>query len=182
MAKNKANRNILEKGSYIHYQSGAFVQVKNFILATRSAKKCLLLQLTNSSEADVDSVKITLVQLNSIGNVITEDSFTYNLRIPAGGDAALESALVLKDGCTDFRVKIVYATSGQYKYLFKNGQSIQTYDPRGYKERLASGDGGTVTVKRRFEKSGRRFAFIAFIAIFTAIVAVAYVLLGSGLL
>lgn len=180
MAKSK---DIIEKGAYVHYQIGSFIEVKNFIIANKSDKKCLLLLLANNSETTVNSVKFTLTQLDALGKVISKDDFVFSdLRITPAGEYALESGIVLSEKCFDFRVKMIYALSGEYKYVFKKGQAIQSYDPRGYKKKKSyAKDAGYVQVGRRRVKDGRLHGLIAFLAVAAVAVVTAYVLLGAVL-
>ena len=175
------NRDIIEKGAYVHYQIGSFIEVKNFIIANKSDKKCLLLLLANNSETTVSSVKFTLTQLDALGKVISKDDFIFSdIKITPAGEYALESGIVLSEKCVDFRVKMIYALSGEYKYVFKNGQALQSYDPRGYKKKKAyAKDAGYVQVGRSRVKDGRFHGLIAFLAVAAVVVVAAYVVIGG---
>ena len=174
------SKGVIEKGPYVHYQTGAFLQVKNYIITRNADKKCLHLQLVNSFERPVEGVKITLVQLDSVGNVIKSGSFIYDgFSIMPGTVYAINSALILDSSCADFRVRIVYAVSGEYKYFFRNGQAVQTYDPRGYaKKKNSFGAVNSVSARRKYEKRGRAHAGIAWIASLVALLSVAYATIG----
>lgn len=174
------NRAIIEKGAYTHHQTGAFIQVKNYIVMRKADKKSLLLQLTSSFEKAVDGVKITLTQLDSAGNVISNESFVYDgFTINPGENYALDSGLVLDSACSDFRVHVVYAVSGEYRYFFRNGQSVQTYDPRGYaKKNYSYVNVSTLSSKLKFEKSGRIHSRIAWLASLAVLLTVAYATIG----
>lgn len=171
---------VIEKGSYIHRQSGAFIGLKNFILAEKSGKRCLLLQFANSSQNEVNAIKFSLVFLDASGKAISKQTHSYsNLKIAPESDYALDTGIVIKNECADFRIQMIYAVSGDYKYFFRNGESVQSYDPRGYKEKdRYAGAKGTLQVKRRFAKSGRLHGFIAFMSVLMVFVACAYVALG----
>lgn len=175
------NREVIEKGAYVHYQPGAFLQVKNFIIANKSGKRCLLLQLVNTSDITVDGFKLALIQLDSIGNVISKDTFAYgSVKIAAAATYSVDVGLVLKPECADFRVQMVYALSGEYKYVFKNGQTVQHYDPRGYRgTRAFSHDAGTLNVRRRFETGKVLIGLIAAVAFFGVSLALAYAAIGA---
>ena len=177
MAKDNS---VIEKGAYIHRQSGALVEPKNFIVAEKNGKRCLLLQFTNNLQNDVNAIKFTLVMLDASGKVISKQTHSYgNLKIAPGSDYALDKGIVIKNECVDFRIQMIYAVAGDFKYFFRNGESVGTYDPRGYKEKkYSAGAKGTLQVKRRFAKSGRFHGFIAFISVLMVFAACAYVALG----
>lgn len=171
MAKNDS---ILEKGPYLHNRSGAFIEVKNFILAEKSGKRYLLLQLVNKSEVEVSSIKFSLVQLDAAGNVIAKNSYRYNVKMEYEKDFALESGLVIKDECVDFRIQMIYAVSGDYKYFFRNGESVQSYDPRGYSEKRFASGTQELIVRRRYARSGALNGFIAALSAVAALLACAF--------
>lgn len=174
------NKGVIEKSAYTRQQAGAFIRVKNYIIMRRDNKKFLLLQLTNSFERAVNGFKINLTQLDSAGNTLSTTSYVYDgFSIMPGADYAIPSGLVLDPYCVDFRVNISYAVSGEYRYFFKNGQAVQTYDPRGYgkKSRKAS-HGEAIITKRKFEKNRRAHAGIAWIASIAVLLTVAYATIG----
>ncbi|MBR5140478.1 MAG: hypothetical protein IKV16_05420 [Clostridia bacterium] len=174
------NKGVIEKSAYTRNQAGAFVQVKNYIIMRRDNKKFLLLQLSNSFERSVNGIKINLTQLDSAGNTVSNTSYVYDkLSIMPGASYAIPSGLVLDPSCVDFRVDIAYAVSGDYRYVFKNGLSVQTYDPRGYDKRSRSTfRNDTVITKRKFEKSRRAHSSIAWIASIAVLLTVAYATIG----
>ena len=176
MAKNNA---ILEKGAYVHHQNGAFVEVKNFILSTRQGKRCLLLQFSNSSEHEVSAIRFNLVQMDASGNVIAENECQYSVKIAAASDYSLPSGLVIKDECVDFRVHMLYVVSGAYKYSFKNGEAIQSYDPRGYSDNKSHSKKGNLEVKRIKPNSERLHTVLAAMSVLAVLMACAFVLLLS---
>ena len=175
MAKNNS---VLEKGPYLHSQSGAFIEVKNFILTESSNKRCLLLQFTNNSKNTVDAIKFTLIQLDQSGKVIAKNNYSYNVKMEPSHDYALECGLVIKDECVDFRVKILYAICGEYKYFFRNGEAVQSYDPRGYSSKKASASGQrSLEIKRRFSGGGLH-GLIAVLSVAMVLFACAFAAIG----
>ncbi len=174
------DNSVIEKGSYLHRQSGAFVELKNFIISEKSGKRCLLLQFANNSQNEVTSIKFILVQLDASGKTISKQAYSYEgLKMKAERSFSLERGIVIKKECADFRLHMVYAVSGDYRYFFRNGRSVQSYDPRGYKEKKhPDAVNGTLQVKKTFGKSGRLHGFIAFIAVVMIFAACAYTALG----
>ena len=170
------SNDVIEKGAYLHRQAGAFIEPKNFIVAQKSGKRCLLLQFTNNSQNEINAIKFILIQTDSNGKTISKHTYSYsNIKIAASSDYALDKGLIIKEECVDFRVQMLYAISGVYKYVFRNGESVQTYDPRGYKDKnYSKGTAGTLQVKRRFAKSGRLHGFITFLSVMMVLAACAY--------
>ena len=176
MAKNNS---ILEKGPYVHNRAGVFIEIKNFILAEKTGKRYLLLQLVNNFSKTVSAIKFSLVQLDSAGNVITKNSYTYNVKMEPGADFALECGLIIKDECVDFRVQMLYAISGEYKYFFRNGESVQSFDPRGYGSKsVSASDGRSMTVKRRFAGNSALHGLIALVSLILVLGACAFAAIG----
>ena len=88
------------------------------------------------------------------------------IQIQATG-LSLRTGIVLKKECVNFRVQMVYAISGEYKFLFRNGQAVQTYDPRGYdpKPKKNSSRRSSVEVKQRYGKHSGLHGLIAFVGV-----------------
>lgn len=174
------NKGVIEKGAYTHYQPGSFVQVKNYIITRKGDKKYLLLKLQNSFDRTVDAIKLKLVQFDTAGAVISSESFTHNgLRMFAGGNLVINSPLVLDSACVDFRIQIVYAIAGEYKYFFRNGQAVQTYDPRGYLNRKDTYvKKSTLQATRKFENSAWMHLGIAWLASVAVLLTVLYATVG----
>ncbi len=171
------DNNLLSKGSYDHYQTGAFIGVKNYIFSEQDGKKCLLLQLFNSSEKKISAFKFTLVQLDAAGRHIHKHSYTYHsLNIDAGLDYALKMGIVVKAECVSFRVQMLYAVSDGYKYVFKNGTAVKHYDPRGYEndKRSSRAGKGSSSVLRRYGNGGRLHGIAALIALLVICAACVY--------
>ena len=161
------NRNVLDKGTYNFHQEGAFLSVKQYMLVEREGKRCLLLRFVNESNMVIQAMEFTLVQLDGDGKVISSDRMTYDdLSVRPASEYALKTGIVLKAGCVNFRVQMAYAVSGEYKYLFKNGQAVEQYDPRGYDLRPQTVyRKGTISAKPKYARAGRLHGFIAFIGI-----------------
>lgn len=163
-----SERAILDKGSCNFHQEGAFLSVKQYMLVEREGKRCLLLRLENKSERIIHGLEFILLQLDGEGRVIARDRLAYDeLNIRASEEYALRTGIVLKKECINFRVQMVYAISGEYKFLFRNGQAVQTYDPRGYdpKPKKNSSRRSSVAVKQRYGKRSGLHGLIAFVGV-----------------
>lgn len=161
------NKAILDKGTYTFRQEGAFLSVKQYMLIEKEGKRCLLLRFFNASDIVVNAMEFLLIQLDADGKVISKDKIAYDdLNIRANKEYALKTGIVIKKGCVNFRVYVLYAVSGEYKYVFRNGQAVRLYDPRGYdpkpKKVLRK---SVVEVKRRYAKSGRIHVLISLLGV-----------------
>ena len=169
------NRNVLDKGTYNFHQEGAFLSVKQYMLVEREGKRCLLLRFMNESNLLIQAMEFTLIQLDGDGKVISTDRMRYDdLSVRPAREYALKTGIVLKPGCVNFRVQMAYAISGEYKYVFKNGQAVEHYDPRGYDLRQSTVyRKSTLSAKRKYSGAGRLYGFIAFVGILLILAACA---------
>lgn len=172
------NRNVIDKGPYTYSQPGSFVEIKDFIITEKDGERYLLLRIKNNSQRIVDGVKLTLIQLDSSGNVISsDDHFFDELKVRSEGERALGSGLMLKKECTSFRVHIQHAVCDNYKFVFKKGQCLKYFDPRGYgpgSGRQNSGR-GTENHYPRQGGMGRIYGLIAFVSVLFVVMACLYV-------
>ena len=175
------DRKILDKGTYTFRQEGAFISAKQYMLIEQDGKKCLLLRFYNSSDMLVNAMEFLLIQLDADGKVIARDRMAYdNVNVRAAKEYALKSGIVIKKDCVNFRVQMLYAVSGEYKYVFRNGQAVQLYDPRGYDPKPGSvSRRSIVSVKRKYAKMGRVHSFVSFIAILLVAAACTLAALGT---
>ena len=175
------DRKILDKGTYTFRQEGAFISAKQYMLIEQDGKKCLLLRFYNSSDMLVNAMEFLLIQLDADGKVIARDRMAYdNVNVRAAKEYALKSGIVIKKDCVNFRVQMLYAVSGEYKYVFRNGQAVQLYDPRGYDPKPANvSRRSIVSVKRKYAKMGRVHSFVSFIAILLVAAACTLAALGT---
>lgn len=172
---------IIDKGTYTFRQEGAFVSPKQYMLIEKEGKRCLLLRFFNSSEILVNAIEFLLIQLDADGQIISRDRMAYDeISIRPENEYALKTGIVLKKGCVNFRVQMLYAISGEYKYVFRNGQAVQLYDPRGYEPKPKKAiRKSKANVKRRYAKIGRIHALISFISILLIAAACTFAALGS---
>ena len=163
------NQQYLSKGFYQYAQIGNAVSVKNYIFMHENGKKCLLIRFSNDLEYTVDTMTFTVIQLDSVGKVITQTNVTYTeLQFLPGSTYVAPIGLVVDDSCTDFKVVFSSVKSGRYEYLTRGGHLIVRYI-RNAEEIVLNEPHSKPIVKntvkpRRFGKP-RLAAFLAAIAI-----------------
>ena len=122
------NNEIISKGVYEHQQANGFISVKQYIFFRHADKKHLLLRLSNDMDVGIDSVAITVTQLDSDGRVIATSSVTEKTNIKARAIFSPTQALVVKENCVGFRLTVDKAVSGDYAYSVINGELVVRYE------------------------------------------------------
>ena len=167
-----ANQQQISKGFYKYAQINDFITVKNYIYLRQNEKKCLLLRFANDSDFTVDSLEFVLIQLDSNGKVISKNNVIYNdMKLKSGEMYVENSAILVDEYCSDFKVVILRVLSGEYVYTLKNGRVIVNYSlpERTLVGGRAKGRKRKLKVKRAFKPHGNIAAFAALVALVAAI-------------
>jgi hypothetical protein len=155
-----------EKGNYNHPQPTGFVAVKQYIFARAGEKRTLLLRFANESPLAVEGFEMLLTELDRQGKVIRKNKITYtDSSIAAGGTYTPPGAIVVSDGCTDFRVQVLSLRSGTYRYTLRRGQLVSHYDKLTSPQKKKRPKHGYIEVRSVGSRDGKTFALIAAIAI-----------------
>ena len=123
-------RQIISKGEYRHYQIDNYISVKQYIFLRVDGKKCLSLRYTNSLGCKVNAFKFLLVQMDIKGNVISKKKIRISDIVFANGtDYTPSKGIVVDEKCTDFKVLMLCAYAGRYRYKLKNDKIALYYVP-----------------------------------------------------
>lgn len=126
-------RQIISKGEYRHYQIDNFISVKQYIFLRVDGKKCLTLRYTNSLGCKVNAFKFLLVQIDIKGNVISKKKVRVSDIVFANNtDYTPSKGIVVDEKCVDFKVLMLCAYAGRYRYKLKNDKIALYYVPHKY--------------------------------------------------
>ena len=119
---------MLSKGYYKHAQISGFVTVKNYIYVKRKGKKCLLLRFLNEADFEIEGLDFTVIQLDASGNVLGESRLRKEkLRFISGGYYTCHDAIVMREGCHDFKVIVNEAIAQDFRYCVRDGEVTAYY-------------------------------------------------------
>ncbi|MCQ2409014.1 MAG: leucine-rich repeat domain-containing protein [Clostridia bacterium] len=121
---------IISKGFYSYPQSNEQVTLKQFIFAYKNDKKCLLLRFDNNEETTISGIQFLVLEMDKRGNKIGEQLVkSHDIHCAGGESFSVSEDIFIHDDCTDFKVQIVAADFGDYKYSYKKNNTAVSYDP-----------------------------------------------------
>lgn len=121
---------IISKGFYSYPQSNEQVTLKQFIFAYKNDKKCLLLRFDNNEETPISGIQFIILEMDKRGNKIGEQLVkSHDIHCPGGESFSVSEDIFIHDDCTDFKVQVVAADFGDYKYSYKKNNTAVSYDP-----------------------------------------------------
>ncbi|MBP3494611.1 MAG: leucine-rich repeat domain-containing protein [Clostridia bacterium] len=123
---------IIQKGKYLYQTPNELVELKQYIFTRgEDGKKRLYLRFVNNKNAKLDAISFVVYRLNAKGNVIGEEKYdSTDMEIKEGAYFGYEKKIPVEEKCTDFRVKILSATYGDYTYHVENKEiSVSYRDP-----------------------------------------------------
>ena len=123
-----ANQQQISKGFYQYSQVSDFISVKNYIYLRQNGQKCLMLRFVNDTNFTVDSMKFSVIQLDSSGTVLGQIDIAYDeMKLKSGAMYSADKAIVVDEYCSDFKVVIVQVNSGKYVYHVRDGRPVVSY-------------------------------------------------------
>ncbi len=171
---------IIQKGKYLYQAPNELVELKQYIFTRgEDGKKRLYLRFVNNKNAKLNAISFVVYRLNAKGNVIGEEKYdSADMEITGGAYFGYEKKIPVEEKCTDFRVKILSATYGDYTYHVENKEiSVSYRDP----DTLVSESGGEVKsiprqVRARTFEMPWIFVIVSLIILALGIATIAYTL------
>lgn len=113
---------IISKGKYSFPQAENIVSVKQyFFVRDEKGQKRLLLRFFNDRDELCTKFAFVIRFMDSRGKVIDEESFeTANVSIKGKSSYSFDEAIFVNERCTTFKVEVLYASYGDYKYVNDN--------------------------------------------------------------
>ena len=123
------NQTIISKGKYAHHQPPQLISLKQYIFAReQGAKKQLLLRFVNERNEKCTAFSFVLYQLDAKGSVIKEERFETEKPHAANETFVFDRKIYVEERCTDFRIRLLQATFGDYTYRVENAGILVSYD------------------------------------------------------
>jgi hypothetical protein len=119
---------ILSKGPYTYAQPSGFLTVKQYIFTSMGGKRCLVLRFSNDADYKMDTVELTLTQMDAYGNVLATTPARLGIFLAAGKTAAIDRGIPVEERCVDFKVHIDSVRSGDYVYRECGGHIVVEHD------------------------------------------------------
>ena len=76
----------------------------------------------------MDTVELTLTQMDAYGNVLTTTPVHLGIFLAAGKTAAIDRGIRVEEKCVDFRVRVESVRSGDYVYHERGGRIVVDYE------------------------------------------------------
>ncbi len=121
---------IISKGKYAHEQPEQLISLKQYMFVrNEKGKKQLLLRFANERNEVCTGFEFVLSLMDAKGNVIREERLesaadTY----PAGTSFGFDHPIQADERCTDFRVRLLRASFGDYTYRVENAGVLVSYE------------------------------------------------------
>lgn len=119
------NQSIISKGKYGYPQTEGIVSLKHyFFVRDEKGQKRLLLRFFNERKEACTKFAFVIRFLDSRGKVIDEERFeTANIKMNGRKSYTFDEAIFVNEICTTFKVEVLYASYGNYKYT-NEGDSV----------------------------------------------------------
>ncbi len=116
------------KGIYQYPQMNDFISVRNYIFTWHKEKRCLLLRFINNFDQEINELEFTITQLDVHGKVIKSVPVKHKkLTIMPGALYTPGRAILVEDGCADFKISFDKVRSGEYTYRVVEQQLVAYY-------------------------------------------------------
>ena len=123
------NEQIISKGVYGFSQISGFISVKNYIFMHYGEKISLAIRFSNDTEYTFDSMSFCVTQLDANGKPIGKIPVEYTkMNLEPGATYASDVCIIVDKQCVDFKVQIIEAYSGYYRYVVRNRRVTVYYD------------------------------------------------------
>ncbi len=124
------NKDQISKGFYQHPQISNFISVKNYIFLHRNEKQYLLIRFSNDSEFTVDSMRLTILQLDAQNQTISKTTVQYeDLSFAPNTTYASPKGLAVDEKCCNFKILYNEVHSGHYCYTVRSNEVVVQYAP-----------------------------------------------------
>lgn len=124
------NETIISKGKYAHPQPEALISLKQYVFArNEKGKKQLMLRFLNERSEGCTGFEFVLSQMDARGKVISEQCFESAAEIYYGNATfGFDHPIPVDERCTDFRVRLVRASFGDYTYRAQGQDILVSYE------------------------------------------------------
>ena len=121
---------IISKGKYSFAQAENIVSAKQyFFVRDEDGQKRLLLRFSNDRNETCTGFAFVVKFLDSRGRVIDEEEYeSGDISVAAKGSFAFEESIFVDERCTSFRVEVLHAYYGNYKYNNEKGDISVEYE------------------------------------------------------
>ena len=85
------------------------------------------MRFSNDADYKMETVELTLTQLDARGNVLTTTPVCLGIFLAAGKTAAIDRGIPVVEKCVDFRVRVESVRSGEYVYRERGGIIVADY-------------------------------------------------------
>ncbi|MBQ8163200.1 MAG: leucine-rich repeat protein [Clostridia bacterium] len=116
---------IISKGKYSYSQPENLISVKNYLFVrNEDGKKAVLLRMSNDRNEACARFGFALYQIDAKGKVIGEERFdsTESVSYKPSSHFAFDRQIIVSEKCTNFKIKLLYATYGEYSYKLENNE------------------------------------------------------------
>ena len=105
------------KGIYQYPQMNGFISVRNYIFTWQNDQRCLLLRFVNNFDQVINELEFTITQLDVHGKTIKNTTVCHKkLNVAQGALYTPSKAILVEDGCADFKISFDRVCSGDYTY------------------------------------------------------------------
>ncbi len=130
---------IFLKGIYSHPQISGFICARQYMIIVKDEKKYLTVRFSNDSDFTLTAVSIDILQLDSRGRILQKNTVSQqDMHLLPGSMFAPMSVVEADPKCSDVKVYVNYADSGEYRYTQRKGRITSNHLP--HKEQREYGD------------------------------------------
>ena len=124
------NKSIISKGKYSFAQAENIVSVRQyFFVRDEGGQKRLLLRFCNDRNETCTGFAFVVRFLDSRGRVIDEEEYeSGTISVGSKRSFAFEEAIFVDERCCNFKVEVLHAYYGNYKYINENGAVSVGYE------------------------------------------------------
>jgi hypothetical protein len=122
---------VFAKGIYSHPQISDFISAKQYMIISKDDKKYLSVRFSNDSSFTVSAICLNIYQLDARGNVLQKNTVEQNSMHELPGSLFTLASVVEADAkCSDVKVQIIYADSGEYRYSPRKNRVTVSFMPK----------------------------------------------------
>lgn len=118
---------IISKGKYSYPQPEQLISVKEYLFVrNEEGKKMLLLRFANKRAETCTSFGFILYRLDARGRILGEERFESSdgRKYKANATFGFDRKVEVEEKCVEFKIKLLYATYGEYAYKVENGDTV----------------------------------------------------------
>ena len=164
----KTEAQVVAKGQYKYPQSALPVKAEQYVFMQEKEEKYLLLRFANERAENVSALRLRVTQYDDRGGTLSSETLELDGVNGAAGAFVLKEKIGVDAQCDDFRVEVLAAEYGRYRYL-PDAEGVRVEYADGKREKFDAAAAEKKMRGHRRTVAVRRYKFSPIICFFSVL-------------